>query len=527
MLLPQVDPVIDPASCSAPFNGGREVYRMNVFDGLRPHPEGLGTCYFVDPLPMACTAPSDGVDGVVRSMGMERVGDETRCVVRFNTATDAGAYEAWERALRDGLVRKSPYYTQSEAEVLRRRGAVADVGNQQLRLQLDLLAKQSGVRDMESRRDGMYRMLQEAQRSLQDRDSELRMMNDVLGTQLTAEDSFKKSADAAELALQAATMRARGLQGSRDVNERARAALEAQQRAMMDVVLTQQGKVTAAESDRRAAMLQQEVALSRALQVAREDVSKYRTQEAVGAFGAAMKEARELGYKESQSRQDCELGAWGPWGACSAACGGGQMTRTRPVVKPAMNGGQACGPATEQGTCNTNSCRQDCGMSGWYAVTACQASCGFGQQQFARDILSNPVNGGAACPQAVGSKQYEWRQCHSGRTCPRNCVADVEEGVCNNACGWGQKYVRVRSISQQPDPGGSACPQSGYVDCYDTSRCFAPGMPGGSYAQSCTGCYMSGSTLYCHCSAMNGSSYFSIASGCSRYGNNNGALVCE
>jgi hypothetical protein len=69
-----------------------------------------------------------------------------------------------------------------------------------------------------------------------------------------------------------------------------------------------------------------------------------------GAFDAAVGDA--LGAFV----QDCLVGAWVPWGECSASCGGGKRTRRRPVEVPAKNGGAKCGSTEEADACNTGGC---------------------------------------------------------------------------------------------------------------------------------------------------------------------------
>ena len=54
---------------------------------------------------------------------------------------------------------------------------------------------------------------------------------------------------------------------------------------------------------------------------------------------------------------DCIWGEYGEWSTCSATCGVGTKTRTRPEAIPGSNGGDPCtGLATETGHCNPNSC---------------------------------------------------------------------------------------------------------------------------------------------------------------------------
>ena len=54
---------------------------------------------------------------------------------------------------------------------------------------------------------------------------------------------------------------------------------------------------------------------------------------------------------------DCVWGQYGAWSDCSATCGGGTRTHTRPEATPASNGGAACtGLETESESCKDNAC---------------------------------------------------------------------------------------------------------------------------------------------------------------------------
>ncbi len=55
---------------------------------------------------------------------------------------------------------------------------------------------------------------------------------------------------------------------------------------------------------------------------------------------------------------DCAVGEWSPAGACSAECGGGTQTWTRPVVTQPSCGGAECPVLSEDRACNTQECCQ-------------------------------------------------------------------------------------------------------------------------------------------------------------------------
>ena len=53
---------------------------------------------------------------------------------------------------------------------------------------------------------------------------------------------------------------------------------------------------------------------------------------------------------------DCKVGDWKPFGECSATCNGGTKTRSREVVQEPMNGGAMCPSLEETETCNIGQC---------------------------------------------------------------------------------------------------------------------------------------------------------------------------
>jgi OOP family OmpA-OmpF porin len=56
---------------------------------------------------------------------------------------------------------------------------------------------------------------------------------------------------------------------------------------------------------------------------------------------------------------DGTVGAWSDWSACSAPCGSGTQTRTRPVVTQPANGGAALPALSESRSCNTQACMEE------------------------------------------------------------------------------------------------------------------------------------------------------------------------
>ena len=136
---------------------------------------------------------------------------------------------------------------------------------------------------------------------------------------------------------------------------------------------------------------------------------------------------------------NCSTAAWGDWGNCSKACGGGTQNRTRAVVVRPTATGTAC-PALRQGRgCNNHTdCPVPCNISAWSAWGACTKSCGAGTQARNRTVVAPPLHGGAACGALNGT-----RACATA-PCPNECNATKICNVCDNCC---KEYI----------PDGATC----------------------------------------------------------------------
>jgi hypothetical protein len=94
---------------------------------------------------------------------------------------------------------------------------------------------------------------------------------------------------------------------------------------------------------------------------------------------------------------DCELGMFSLWTPCTKACKGTQ-TRSRHLIRHALNGGRACAERTETRACNTVcATKADCELAAWSAWTACSKTCGGGVAKRSRTVLNQPTAGGKAC----------------------------------------------------------------------------------------------------------------------------------
>lgn len=153
----------------------------------------------------------------------------------------------------------------------------------------------------------------------------------------------------------------------------------------------------------------------------------------------------------------CVLSNWTGWSDCSLSCGGGQKRRTRTVIRDASFGGDACGATTEAAPCNTQPCPVNCVMNDWTSWSACSATCGEGKQTRTRTVKTANSNGGAACPTTT----FESRSC-TIKPCPVDCVLGnwTEWSSCGSPCGPGTQS-RSRTVLRAPSADGKPCDKLG------------------------------------------------------------------
>lgn len=69
-------------------------------------------------------------------------------------------------------------------------------------------------------------------------------------------------------------------------------------------------------------------------------------------------------HRDRRAKQDCRVGEWGAWGACSKTCDIGETTRARSMETPPRRAGRACPPLSEFRWCGSgNNCKE--GYFGW------------------------------------------------------------------------------------------------------------------------------------------------------------------
>lgn len=169
---------------------------------------------------------------------------------------------------------------------------------------------------------------------------------------------------------------------------------------------------------------------------------------------------------------DCVVSAWTPYGPCSASCTyytstfervGGERTRTREIVTPAMNGGAPCPTLTQTSNCAGSFCSLERGSRPYSAETGAEcASC----------TVTEPFSGAA-----VGDGRDAMRE-EAGCYCDLACDSsgDCCQGYYENGCGsTSTSYPEYLS-------GWSAlvCSSS---DCFSSSLKTDPVNP--SYKCSC------------------------------------------
>jgi hypothetical protein len=151
---------------------------------------------------------------------------------------------------------------------------------------------------------------------------------------------------------------------------------------------------------------------------------------------------------------DCTVSNWLAWSKCSATCNGGITKRTRHINLPKYGGGsKECPHLSEVKSCNLQACPIDCVMDEWSGWSDCSKTCGRGESQRIRVIISKPTAGGMTC-----AKTLEEKPCEAG-PCPANCWVSSwsEWSPCSKSCGVGTRF-RERKVTRQAKYKGTRCP---------------------------------------------------------------------
>jgi hypothetical protein len=155
---------------------------------------------------------------------------------------------------------------------------------------------------------------------------------------------------------------------------------------------------------------------------------------------------------------DCEIGTYTEWSTCTATCGGGSRTKTRPIIKQAANGGHDCPPPfllefIED--CNSEECAQDCVMGEWSPFMPCEVTCGGGHHVRFRSEITPSLHGGIKCGPTI-----ETQECGTA-PCPVDCEYSdwYPWSGCSVTCGDPTTGHRKRSreITRPAEGGGVPC----------------------------------------------------------------------
>jgi len=171
--------------------------------------------------------------------------------------------------------------------------------------------------------------------------------------------------------------------------------------------------------------------------------------------------ACEGGFAETMSCihevVNCSDSPWTEWDACTVTCGTGQQNRQRQIEVFDQNGGEKCPEVMMEmrGCTDVKPCHsQDCSVGSWSGWGACSSVCGIGVEIRSREMFGFRTERGEGCNDVMEEK----RVCE-GKTCNRvDCEWFDWDGWsdCSCSCDGGQR-TRTRRINKYPTHGGDHC----------------------------------------------------------------------
>eukprot|EP00441_Pelagodinium_beii_P023760 CAMPEP_0197667352 /NCGR_PEP_ID=MMETSP1338-20131121/66005_1 /TAXON_ID=43686 ORGANISM="Pelagodinium beii, Strain RCC1491" /NCGR_SAMPLE_ID=MMETSP1338 /ASSEMBLY_ACC=CAM_ASM_000754 /LENGTH=1174 /DNA_ID=CAMNT_0043246569 /DNA_START=290 /DNA_END=3814 /DNA_ORIENTATION=- len=154
---------------------------------------------------------------------------------------------------------------------------------------------------------------------------------------------------------------------------------------------------------------------------------------------------------------DCQLADWSPWTECTHTCGDlGKTDRSRKVEVVPANGGLECGPKNQSKPCNVDvQCPVNCEYSDWSEWKSCSVTCGSGTRNRFRIEITPAVAGGKEC----SGQRQDVESC-SMDDCPTDCEATdwSDWSACTTSCGSDGVQERSRTLTSFADNGGKPCP---------------------------------------------------------------------
>jgi hypothetical protein len=165
------------------------------------------------------------------------------------------------------------------------------------------------------------------------------------------------------------------------------------------------------------------------------------------------------------SAVNCEVSAWSAWSTCTKTCGAGLHTRTRTVVTQPANGGAACPALSETQQCWDAWCPEPCLWADpWETDGVCVGVCGSGQKKMIQYVANFAIPSDPACVD-----RFVWRPCTMSKPCPCTAFGDWSAwSACNVTCGTGYA-TRTRGPQSVCDSYNSVLQQT--VEC--TTPCPA------------------------------------------------------
>jgi len=154
------------------------------------------------------------------------------------------------------------------------------------------------------------------------------------------------------------------------------------------------------------------------------------------------------------------------WTSCSKDCGPGTSTGTRTIITEPQNGGKACPALSKTKPCQDKPCPIDCVVSDYSDWGSCSKDCGPGTKTSTRTVTTAAKYGGKACP--VLSKTASCQD----KPCATDCEVSAFSGwsECSKDCGPGTQ-TSTRTVTSAPQNGGKACPSLSQSQSCNKKKC--------------------------------------------------------